>query len=198
MNPDIRDAVDRLRQEMEKKEKRTTISFFQFLEETRNNPQLVLRNIFQLFQDMVKTYVSRGADEYPDDPESIGFVKYDCSKLLADGADNPFFADRLFANRFIRSVEALSQGAQQNKIYIFEGPHGCGKSTFFNNLLRKFEEYTGTKEGRSWEIFWIIDEEIFLGTKKEKNGCVPKQCSQKVEVYCPSHAGSSLGCSRAI
>lgn len=182
----IQDALDRLKIEIEKKEKRSVLSFSQFLEEVEKNPQEVLRNIFQLFHDMVKTYVGAGKDEYPEDPESIGFVQYDCSKLLVEGVDNSFFADRLFANRFIRSVEAFRQGAQQNQMNIFEGPSGCGKSTFFNNLLKKFEEYTDTKEGRSWEIFWIINEDMFL----QPVGCIDscaRTCSQKVEVYCPSH-----------
>lgn len=170
----VKGALSRLKQEMEKKEKRTILSFEDFLETVRANPQRVLRNIFQLFHDMVKNYVGEGKDEYPEDPESIGFVQYDCSKLLVEGADNPFFADRLFANRFIRQVESLKQGSQQNRIYVFEGPHGCGKSTFLNNLLRKFEEYSDTNEGRSFEIFWAIDESL-------------SQHSQRIEIPCPSH-----------
>ncbi len=191
MSSSVKDALSRLKQEIEKKERRTIVSFNQFLEEAKNNPYAVFRNIFQLFHDMVKTYVGEGKDDYPDDPESIGFVQYDCTKLLVEGADNPFFADRLFANRFIRSIEVFRQGAQQNQMHIFEGPSGCGKSTFFNNLLKKFEEYTDTKEGRSWEIFWIIDEaalaEAALAQVGGKNGTSVNSCFQKVEVYCPSH-----------
>jgi len=56
----------------------------------------------------------------------------------------------------MRHVEGLSVGAQQNKIYIFEGPHGSGKSTFLYNLLRKFEEYANTPEGRRYEVVWRL------------------------------------------
>jgi predicted Ser/Thr protein kinase len=164
-------ALESLKTEIENKEKRTILSFEGFLELTRTEPERVLRNIFQLFHDMVKTYVGEGIDEYPDDPESIGYVKYDCSKIFVEGADNPFFADRLFANRFVRQVESLRQGSQQNRIYVYEGPHGCGKSTFLNNLLRTFEEYTNTREGQSFEILWEI----------EINE------NDKFEVPCPSH-----------
>ena len=61
------------------------------------------------------------------DPESINYLNYDCSRLFVEGSDRPFFADRLFANRLIRHVESLLVGDQQNKIYIFDGPHGSGK-----------------------------------------------------------------------
>ena len=181
---EIKKALESLRAEIENKEKRTILSFEDFLELTRREPRRVLRSIFQLFHDMVKSYVGEGKDEYPDDPESIGFIEYDCSRLFVDGADNPFFADRLFANRFIRQVESLRQGSQQNKIYVFKGPHGCGKSTFLNNLLRSFEGYTDTKEGQSFEIFWEIDESQFPA----KNGGAGASPSfQKVEISCPSH-----------
>ena len=180
----VSSVLSSLKKEMDKKEKKMILSFENFLEAARNEPQRVLRNIFQLFHDMVKNYVGKGKDEYPEDPESIGFIQYDCSKLLVEGADNPFFADRLFANRFIRQVENLKQSSQQNQIYIFEGPHGCGKSTFLNNLLKKFEEYSDTNKGQSFEIFWVIDENLFPNKNNEAR---INQHFQKVEVPCPSH-----------
>lgn len=167
---DIKKALEFLRTEIENKEKRTILSFEEYCDVLSRKPQRVLRNVFQLFCDMVKTYVRSGEDEYLDDPESIGFIKYDCSKIFIEDSGNPFFADRLFANRFVRQAESLRQGSQQNRIYIYEGPHGCGKSTFLNNLLHAFEKYTGTNEGQSFEIFWDID----------ING-------EKVEISCPSH-----------
>lgn len=138
----------------------TPVSFEDFLETMVDKPHQVLRNVFQVFNDMIKTYVDEGEDEYPEDPESIHFVKYDCTELFAEGTDHPFFADRLFANRFMEQVEALRRGTQQNKIYIFDGPPGCGKSTFLNNLLMKFEEYTKTEEGSRYESIWRLDRNL--------------------------------------
>jgi len=138
----------------------TPVSFEAFLETMVDKPHQVLRNVFQVFNDMIKTYVDEGEDEYPEDPESIHFVKYDCTELFAEGTDHPFFADRPFANRFMEQVEALRRGTQQNKIYIFDGPPGCGKSTFLNNLLMKFEEYTKTEEGSRYESIWRLDRNL--------------------------------------
>ena len=167
---ETRKALESLRSDLENEEKRLIISYDEFLEITRQRPQQVLRSIFQLFHDMIKSYVGEGEEEYPKDPESIGFVKYDCSRIFVLGSNTPFFPDRLFANRFIRQAESLRQGSQQNRIYVYEGPHGCGKSTFLNNLLRSFEEYANTEEGRSFEIFWDVETE-----------------GGKVKVPCPSH-----------
>ena len=163
-------ALEFLKNEVENKEKRTVMNYDEWLELVRREPQRALRSIFQRFCDMVKSYVGEGKDEYPDDPESIGFVEYDCSKVFVEGADNPFFPGMLFANRFVRQIEALKQGSQQNRIYIYEGPQGCGKSTFLNNLLMAFEQYSDTKEGQTFEVFWDI-----------------KANERTLEVPCPSH-----------
>jgi predicted Ser/Thr protein kinase len=136
---------------------RKPIPFEAFLDVVLANPTGTIRNVFQVFHDLFKTYVGEGADEYPNDPESIQYVSYDCSNLFVEGSDHPFFADRLFANRLVNHVDALRSGAQQNKIYIFDGPHGCGKSTFLNNLLRRFEEYANTEAGMRYETVWRLD-----------------------------------------
>jgi len=148
-----------------------TIAFEDFLQIMVENPYTTIRNVFQIFHDMIKCYVNEDEDEYPDDPESIHFVHYDCSKLFVEGSDHPFFADRLFANRFMAQVESLRRGTQQNKIYIFDGPPGCGKSTFLNNLVMKFEEYTRTEEGSRFEAVWRLDQRVLSQlTKDEQTG----------------------------
>ncbi|MBU0986604.1 MAG: serine protein kinase PrkA, partial [Proteobacteria bacterium] len=143
---------------MSKRHQRPVIPYAEFLSLLSQNPSTVMRSVFQVFHDMIKTYVTEGTDEYPDDPETIHFVNYDCNSLFVKDADHPFFADRLFANRLIKIVEAMRRGAQQNKIYIFDGPPGCGKSTFLNNLLLKFEEYTKTEQGLRYEAVWRLDQ----------------------------------------
>jgi len=163
LTENILKAVEKLNRNMDASDQRKPIPFNQFLEILAQNPDGIIRNVFQVFHDMIKSHVGEGFDEYPDDPESVGFVYYDCTSLLAEGTDRPFFADRLFANRFINLVNALRQGAQQNKIYIFEGPHGCGKSTFLNNLLLKFEAYANTEEGARYEIVWRLNREALGG-----------------------------------
>ena len=207
----IKNAIKNINHSMTTGARRSTISFEEFLEVLTQKPTVVIRNAFQVFHDMIKTYVGEPHNEYPDDPESIGFVHYDCSRLFIEGSDTPFFADRLFANRLINLVEALKRGAQQNKIYIFEGPHGCGKSTFLNNLLKKFEEYTNTEEGLRFETVWRLDRKILgdpvesgpiqffekLLQTQENTSKDPNHVSRSIpaldsgentiEVPCPSH-----------
>jgi predicted Ser/Thr protein kinase len=156
----IRNAMQHLDRRMSEKDQQSTIAYEEFLKILSENPGTVIRNVFQVFHDMIKNYISEGLDEYPNDPESINFVYYDCNNLFVEGSDHPFFADRLFANRLIGHVEALKRGAQQNKIYIFDGPPGCGKSTFLNNLLMKFEAYANTDAGMRYEAVWRLDRKV--------------------------------------
>ncbi|MGM0451733.1 MAG: serine protein kinase PrkA [Thermodesulfobacteriota bacterium] len=163
---------------------RRTLDYGQFLERLSANPQLVLRNVFQLFHDMIKSYIGDGQDDYPEDAESINYLHYDCSRLFVEGVDYPFFADRLFANRMVKVVETLKRSAQQNKIYIFKGPPGSGKSTFLNTLLRKFEEYTRTGEGVTYRTVWnVIPQDI--GFEDTNHHC-DLHPDKPLEIPCPS------------
>lgn len=182
-------TVEDLTEKVEAHRQLRPIPFKKFLECLGRDPEAIIRNVFQIFHDMIKAYVGEGFEEYPDDPESVGFVYYDCYHLFVEGSDRPFFADRLFANRLVALSKALRQGAQQNKIYIFEGPPGCGKSTFLNNLLMKFETYANTKEGGRYEAVWRLNREA-LG------GFIENEAIPIVERYAPGfdndHPGNRM------
>ena len=178
-------------------------TFEKFIEKFKEKPTLLARNIFQVFHDMITKCVGEGKDEYPDDPESINFLDYDFNNLLVKGFDDPFFADRLFANRFMRAVKNMRFGTQQNKIYIFHGPPGCGKSTFLNNLLSQFESYSNSEAGHQYEVVWRLNKKLLNITAIDKNiefggGFVPRkdmegvdfsyyETDKYIEVSCPSH-----------
>ncbi len=175
---DVGKVVEHLCVNVGKKKKKdfTSLSFGDFWDLAAIEPEKVFRNIFQLFCDGVNHFVEEEDDEYPNDPESIGFVSINCDKLLIEGMKQPFFPGRLFANSFLKYVNSLRSGAQQNKIIFLYGPHGCGKSTFLNNLLKSFKDYTNSDEGRCYEISWKIDKKI-----------VDKKKSGFIKVSCPSH-----------
>src|SRR5210317_1270091 len=187
----IKKAMDNLNHSMSKFERRSSIPFEAFLSELVADPPVVIRNVFQIFHDMMKAYVGEGIEEYPDDPESIHYVLYDCTKLFVEGSDYPFFADRLFANRLISLVEALKRGAQQNKIYIFRGPPGCGKSTFLNNLLMKFEEYANTNAGLRYETVWHFDRKILKGFQDFDTHPLLEKLTQLLETSSPDQTERS-------
>jgi len=175
---------------LRERERHVPIPFEEFLDMLTSNPSAVIRNVFQLFHDMVKLYVGEGIEESPDDPENIGFMDYDFGRLLVEEADHPFFADRIFSNRLINLVQSLRRGAQQNKIYIFYGPPGCGKSTFLNNLLTKFEEYANTKDGLRWETVWRLDRKLLGLSYRTEPHPLFEKLSKVIDAYQVGQDGS--------
>ncbi len=142
-----------------KKEERMVIPFEDFLKKAVESPNLIFRNVFQLFSDMIYHYITED-DEYRGDPENINYKTINCDRLLVNDTDTPFFADLPLANRLLHLAEAFKSGSQQNKMYVFIGPQGSGKSTFLNNLLWRLQEFTHLPEGIMYETFWQFDERM--------------------------------------
>jgi hypothetical protein len=70
----IEKAMENIDRSLSWRDQRATISFEDYLNMLTAKPLIVMRNVFQVFHDMIKTYVGEGVNEYPDDPESIDFV----------------------------------------------------------------------------------------------------------------------------
>ncbi len=168
-------------------ERRKPITFNDFLFNTSNSPDKTLRNIFQLFNDMMSFYVGDGVDEYSSDKFTIGFKNYNFDKLFIENSENPFFADRLFANRLMNLTETISLGVQTNRFYLFEGPPGSGKSTFLNNFLKKLEDYTKTKEGTLYTTLWRIDKNKINDKDLKIANSLKDNKNDFLEISCPSN-----------
>jgi predicted Ser/Thr protein kinase len=181
--PDIETVLKQLSRTIVEREKGGVISFEEYMKLVAERPVATVRNVFQIFHDMVLSSVTEGIDEYPDDPESINYSNYDTRRLFVENSDRPFFADRLFANRLLNHVAAMKSGARQNKIYIFEGPPGSGKSTFLNNLLLKFEEYANSEAGRTYEVVWHLDRAILARFKEHQVGAFMEKLSHLLDEY---------------
>ncbi len=165
------------------------VSFEVFLNILNERPSHILRNIFQSFHDMVKAHVEEYKDPLTGDRDNLAFTHYDCTRLFVEGSDNPYFPDMLFANRFMKQMEYLRHGAQQNRIYIFYGPHGCGKSTFLNNLLKKFESYANTKEGLRYEIVW----RLHIKKLHDKDHSLPLSAFERLMQYVEKENDAASG-----
>ncbi|MCA1792398.1 MAG: serine protein kinase PrkA [Desulfotignum sp.] len=165
------------------------VSFEVFLNILKERPSHILRNIFQSFHDMVKAHVEEYKDPLTGDRDNLAFTHYDCTRLFVEGSDNPYFPDMLFANRFMKQMEYLRHGAQQNRIYIFYGPHGCGKSTFLNNLLKKFESYANTREGLRYEIVW----RLHIKKLHDKDHSLPLSAFERLMQYVEKENDAASG-----
>lgn len=155
----VTQALEFLNQNIQDYQLHKPVSFQEFLQLLNANPSRILRNIFQSFHDMIKSHVT----EIENDIDRSAITRYDTGTLFMEGSDTPYFPDLLFTNRFMKQMDYLRHGNQQNRIYVFYGPHGCGKSTFLNNLLEKFEQYANTDEGLCYEVVWRLDVKTLKG-----------------------------------
>ena len=114
----VANTLNNLYQSISEKGQYPPLSFREFMKLASETPDIAFRNIFRLFYDMIHSYVGEGVDEYPDDPESINYVNYDCSRLFEKGSDHPFFADRLFANRLINLASFFFRNAKMKIINV--------------------------------------------------------------------------------
>ncbi len=160
------ESLIKLSNEVFKKEKRHSLSFNELLYEINKNPEYIFRDIFQIIYDLVHHFIPKGIDEYPNTGNSIGYIHYDSSNLLENDCEYPFFADRLFVNRFMKLIDGFKSNIQKNRIYLFEGPPGSGKSTFLNNFLKKLEDYTITEQGTVYKTEWRLDFDKLNTNKK--------------------------------
>lgn len=192
------EALINLSNNMRDTEKRDYVHFNDFLHMASEEPELIFRDFFQYFHDMMHYYVPDGHDEYGDTEHSIGFAHYDFSELFVKGCDDPFFADRLFANRLMNLIEEFKKGIQNNHIYLFEGPPGSGKSTFLNNLLQKIEAYNRIKQGLLYKTVWRLEiakfeelQNISESLKKEAghiyNAKKDSFSKRYLDIACPSN-----------
>lgn len=199
---DLTKAMGNLDQQKEQLRQSPILSFPDFLQQVLKYPNRIIRNVYQVYSDLIDSLVDDGIDEYGNDPESIRFLKYDCTKLFVEGSDRPFFADRLFANRLMRHVDSFKLGSKQNKIYIFDGPHGSGKSTFLNNLLRSFEHYANSPEGSRYEVIWRLKHDHLVNGLHSLNSLTDKlawvlenegKVELATEMKCACKADADLG-----
>ncbi|TAE18122.1 MAG: serine protein kinase PrkA [Bacteroidetes bacterium] len=158
-------ALQDLGEKLRSKELRPALPFRKFLEVMAANPELVLRDIFQLFHNMVYHYITKGEKVERTTLIASSVDSYNFNQLFEIGCDNPFFNDRLFARRFLKLTDGFKKGIQNNNIFLFEGPPGSGKSTFLNNLLQKFEDYTKLPEGTMYQTYWRLDIQKLGGFK---------------------------------
>ncbi|MCP4176792.1 MAG: serine protein kinase PrkA [bacterium] len=203
----ITNILHMLNEKLQNEDRKDVISFEELLNKVSTNPTLHLRNIFQLFYNMIHYYIPEGVNIYPNDPESINYIDYNYTNLFVKNTNSPFFADKLLINRLINDVNSFKKGVLAHKMLVFIGPHGSGKSTFLTNLLHKLELYTKLPEGVMYDTLWELDInkigtpmllEVLQNIKSTSNNTnekgqinIDNQLNQSFDKYlhipCPNH-----------
>ena len=65
---DLTKAMENLKRHESGWHQQSILSFAEFLQEVIAEPTRVIRNVYQVYADMIHTFVSEGVDEYSSDP----------------------------------------------------------------------------------------------------------------------------------
>ena len=112
------EALLNLGNTMKDAERRLPMSFNGFLNMAARKPEHSFRNVFQLFYDMVHHYIPKIDEDSVKTDKSVGFINYNSGPLFESECDDPFFADRLFTNQFMKLVANIKQATQNNRIFL--------------------------------------------------------------------------------
>ena len=82
-------ALESLKKHQGSWERRPVISFADFLQEVITHPERNIRNVYQIYVDMINAFICEGVDEYINDAESINYLDYNCNRLFVEGSDRP-------------------------------------------------------------------------------------------------------------
>lgn len=148
-------ALEKLTQKISEHQTPPILSFESFLDALVQQPDFFLKDIFKTFSAMMEFYLYENKTEKR---ELLNIDEANFDNLFQKDCEEPFFIDRLLANRLLKLTNAFKKGGQYGQIYLFEGPPGSGKSTFLNNLLAKLQHYTQTKEGVLYQTNWKIND----------------------------------------
>lgn len=131
----------------------------EYIKRVLEQPSIV-QNSTQRLVDTIESYGKTDTGKTDEDGDKI--FSYHIFKGMS-GVDYQM-------HQFVKRLKAASQGGEIGKrLFIFAGPHGTGKSTKINMLIRGLEKYTRSDEGAMFALSWNLPEEIAKEFKLEKN-----------------------------
>jgi len=101
-------ALDKIIENLTLDKSFKALEFDAFMNEFSRVGPSILRNIYQIFHDMIHYYAYEVKDGIPFDAEAIGFLNYNFDKIFIQDTEKPFFSDRLFSKSIDSSCKEFS------------------------------------------------------------------------------------------
>ncbi len=137
-------------------QQRSLLSFEQYLERYRQEPERQSRNAAHYLLDTVEHFGTESR------PMAGGAV--DRYKLFDLEFDPSPDAPRLIGQEslqasLVQSLRNFVREGRANRLLLLHGPNGSAKSTFVRCLMRGLEQYSSLEEGALYRFNWVFEKE---------------------------------------
>jgi serine protein kinase len=135
-------------------ERRTLLSFDEYLDAALKRPQSQIRNAAQYLKDAIDSF---GSHELP---HPTGVIRRFHIFDLHDGDSTGRVSGQEEAqNAIYRVIASFCQMGRVNKFMLLHGPNGSAKSSLVEALKRGLEQYSHTEPGALYSFNWIFPKE---------------------------------------
>lgn len=143
------------------KEKKSILSFAEFIALLTENPSNYLRNSAQYFCDMVDYY-----GKYQKEGQLGKSVRY---KLFdADFNKNNYgkiFGHEEVFSELVTNVKNFANSKKIDKLILLHGPNGSAKTSIIQAIANGFEDYSNKDEGAVYGFSWIFPKKNVFSKK---------------------------------
>lgn len=143
-----------LSQEVRKifKQRQSILSFGEYLDIVRKNPQSMMRNASEYLRDCF-AYFGIGTDSEKIEGQDIRRFK-----LFDIGTDKgvPIVGGETVQTDIFRCLQAFARQGIANKLVFLHGPNGSAKSSTIEAISHAMQKYSETDEGVVYRFNWIF------------------------------------------
>ncbi|MDA3862902.1 MAG: hypothetical protein PF689_03435 [Deltaproteobacteria bacterium] len=156
-------------EKLKKVKNRNVLSFGEYLEKVKENPEVHLRNSPGYIKDCFDYFGTRTVKR--NDRNLRRFKLFDAP---FDQGRHPLIGGEDIQNKFYSFLNSQLVLNRTPRLFLIHGPNGSAKSTFIRLIMRALEAYSLTPEGFVYKFNWIFPSkavnphEIGFGSKPEK------------------------------
>jgi predicted Ser/Thr protein kinase len=127
-------------------------SFWEFLDEVRENPYRHLRSAGQYVRDMIEHFGAREVSVLGRPTIRHSF----CDGMEGDPHRQRVVGQELAVDATYRAIRNFAIAGRADKLILMHGPNGSAKSTIADLMFKGLEAYSETPEGVLFRFAWVF------------------------------------------
>ena len=132
-------------------DKKTVLSFDEYLQLLAQNPQSQLRNSSQYVVDMMDYYGKEPSESSKD--KDFHFNIFD---QKSEGAEIALMGHEQVQTKVYQTLKSFTRQKTNNRMILLHGPNGSAKTTLTHAIMRGVESYSNKSEGACYTFNWVF------------------------------------------